>query len=255
MAKREKQKRRTRDRDAEEAKKKAAEEEAEESRASDDEAGEDDESASAKPGADDEEQEEASSRDADDDDDEGAEVAASAEESSIDKGESAGDETALAKVADDAIEGGEEDEEELAAAQLGTDRYVLAGFFASGMLGAYVLGRTLQALWANASNKDWFNQSFPRLAGVADDDKTSYALVLAGVISLLVVIRTYRRKDVREWCDEVASELAKVVWPSRKDVQNYTFVVIAASAFATIYLTVLDRLWAFITNLVYGDGS
>jgi hypothetical protein len=24
---------------------------------------------------------------------------------------------------------------------------------------------------------------------------------------------------------------------------------------STIYLALLDRLWAFITNIVYGDGS
>src|SRR4051812_16139740 len=47
---------------------------------------------------------------------------------------------------------GEEGGDGLAPAQLGVDRYVLAGFFAAGMLGAYVLGRTLQMAWAAASN-------------------------------------------------------------------------------------------------------
>jgi preprotein translocase subunit SecE len=60
---------------------------------------------------------------------------------------------------------------------------------------------------------------------------------------------------VRAWADEVAAELAKVVWPSRKDVTNSTFIVIVASTIATVYLALLDRLWAFITNIVYGDGS
>ena len=32
-------------------------------------------------------------------------------------------------------------------------------------------------------------------------------------------------------------------------------IVIAASTVATVYLALLDRLWAFITNIVYGDGS
>jgi preprotein translocase subunit SecE len=70
-----------------------------------------------------------------------------------------------------------------------------------------------------------------------------------------VILRAYRRPDLRTWTDEVASELAKVKWPSRKDVQNYTVIVIAASTVATLYLALLDRVWAFVTNIVYGDGS
>ncbi|MEO7329613.1 MAG: preprotein translocase subunit SecE [Minicystis sp.] len=146
-------------------------------------------------------------------------------------------------------------EGEVAAGQLGTERYVLAGFFASGMLGAYVLGRLIQSIWTAVSNKDWFSQSVPRLAAVADDDKGTYALLLAGVIALVVVVRTYRRPDVRAWTDGVASELSKVKWPSRKEVSNSTIIVIAASTVATVYLALLDRFWAFLTSLVYGDGS
>jgi preprotein translocase subunit SecE len=146
--------------------------------------------------------------------------------------------------------GGEE-----AAAQLGSDRYVLAGFFAAGMAVAYVLGRALQSAWVSASNKDWFSQSLPRLAAVSDDDKSTYSVILGGIVALVLVFRTYKRPDVRAWADEVAAELAKVVWPSRKEVTNYTFIVIVASTVATVYLALLDRLWAFVTNIVYGDGS
>jgi len=144
---------------------------------------------------------------------------------------------------------------EQAAAQLGTDRYVLAGFFAAGMLGAYVVGRAIQSAWISASNKDWFSQRFPALAAVSDDDKGMYGIIIGGLVALVVVYRTYQKPDVRTWADEVAAELQKVVWPSRKEVQSSTFIVIVASIVATLYLTLLDRLWAFVTNIVYGDGS
>jgi preprotein translocase subunit SecE len=78
---------------------------------------------------------------------------------------------------------------------------------------------------------------------------------VGGIIALVLVLRTYRRPDIRTWTDEVASELAKVKWPTRKEVSNSTVIVIAASTVATLYLTLLDRLWAFVTNIVYGDGS
>jgi preprotein translocase subunit SecE len=156
---------------------------------------------------------------------------------------------------DDDEESTEESEEDQAAAQLGVDRYVLAGFFAAGLAGAFVIGRAIQGMWTSASNKDWFSQNLPRLAAVSDDDKGAYSIVLAGLIAVVATYRVYQKPDVRTWADDVAAELQKVVWPSRKDVTSSTVIVIVASTVATVYLTLLDRLWAFVTNIVYGDGS
>ncbi len=166
----------------------------------------------------------------------------------------ASDETSEGEEGEDQ-EGEDDGEGGQAAAQLGSDRYVLAGFFAAGMLGAYVLGRAIQSAWVWAGNRDWFSQPFPRLAAVSDDDKGMYGILLGGIVAAIVIYRSYKRPDIRTWSDEVAAELAKVVWPSRKEVTSSTFIVIVASAMATIYLALLDRLWAFVTNIVYGDGS
>ncbi|MDI3288114.1 preprotein translocase subunit SecE [Polyangium sp. 15x6] len=148
-----------------------------------------------------------------------------------------------------------EDGEVAAARQLGADRYVMAGFFGAAILGAYVVGKAIHGIWANLANRDWFSRAVPALAAVADEDKATYATVIAGVVAVIVTLRTYRRPDVREWTDEVASELIKVKWPTKKDVTNSTVVVIAASAVATLYLALLDRLWSFVTGIVYGTGS
>jgi preprotein translocase subunit SecE len=195
------------------------------------------------------------------DEDDGSEAEGSSESS---ESMSAADDKALAKPDDEAAgeddaagEGGEggQGEEGTAAAQLGSDRYVLAGFFATGMLGAYILGKAIQGLWIFASNKSWFAENFRQLAAVSDEDKGTYGVLVGGLIALIAVYRTYKTPSVRTWSDEVAAELAKVVWPSRKEVTNSTFIVIVASAAATLYLALLDRLWAFVTNIVYGDGS
>jgi preprotein translocase subunit SecE len=164
---------------------------------------------------------------------------------------------ALVKKLDGDVEGaeGEEGEEGAAPAQLGAERYVLAGFFATGMLGAYILGKFIHGVWDYLANKDWFSQALPRVASVGDDEKTTISLVIGGIAALILVLRTYRKPDVRTWTDDVAGELTKVKWPTKKEVYNSTVVVIAASAIATIYLAMLDRLWGFITNLIYGDGS
>jgi preprotein translocase subunit SecE len=167
------------------------------------------------------------------------------------------DETgSTAQAEGDEAEGQDDGDEVVAAARpLGSDRYVMAGFFAAGILGAYVLGRILHSLWSELSNRDWFSRALPTLAAVTDEDKSTYAIVAASVIALIVTLRTYRRPDVRTWTDEVASELMKVKWPTKKEVSNSTMVVIAASAAATIYLALLDRLWSFVTGIVYGTGS
>jgi preprotein translocase subunit SecE len=165
-----------------------------------------------------------------------------------------GDGDATERSEDAAGEDGE-GEEGTAAAQLGSDRYVLAGFFATGMLGAYILGKAIQGLWIFASNKSWFAENFRQLAAVSDEDKGTYGVLVGGLIALITVYRTYKTPSIRTWSDEVAAELAKCVWPTRKEVTSSTFIVIVASAAATLYLALLDRLWAFVTNIVYGDGS
>jgi len=150
---------------------------------------------------------------------------------------------------------GAEAESEGAAAQLGIERYVLAAFFAFGMLIAYIAGRFVHGVWAYASNATWFNRTLPALASVGDEQKTTYGMILGGIVALIAVLRLYRNPEIRTWADEVATELTKVKWPTRKDVTSSTFVVITATTVATIYLTLLDRFWSFVTSIVYGDGS
>jgi preprotein translocase subunit SecE len=193
------------------------------------------------------------------------EDAGASEEEAADAGERASDEDEAKDASSDEEEAspdakkdeaeGEEEDEEQAAAQLGIQRYVLAAFFAAGIAGAYVFGKALHGIWAWAANKDWLHNTLPSLASFTDEQKTNYATVLGALIAVILVIRTYRKPSVRAWADEVANELNKVKWPTRKEVSNSTVVVIAAGAVATIYLALLDRLWSFVTDLIYGTGS
>jgi preprotein translocase subunit SecE len=96
---------------------------------------------------------------------EGAEASLAVRESS--DLDTAADETEEAN--DESQEQGDEQSDELAegdseeaiARQLGADRYVMAGFFALAILAGYVLGRTIQTIWANLAGRDWFNQALP----------------------------------------------------------------------------------------------
>lgn len=151
--------------------------------------------------------------------------------------------------------GGETDEGSAVAAQLGVRKYVLAAYFVAGLLVAYIGAQLIAGVWAKLANKEWFATAIPLLASVPDETKMTYATLLSGVLSLVLVIRTYQRPAMQTWSDDVAAELARCKWPTKKEVTNYTTVVLIASALATSYLALLDRFYSFVTNLVYGNGS
>ncbi|HEU4413053.1 MAG TPA: preprotein translocase subunit SecE [Polyangiaceae bacterium] len=139
-----------------------------------------------------------------------------------------------------------------AAAQLGATRYVMAGLFLAAMAVAYVLGKMLGAIWGRLAEALWFQTRFEGLARVGEDERAEYTTAFGGVVAVALAFYLYRRADVRRWADEVASELSKVTWPDKAEVTNSTVIVIVASAFATVYLALLDYFWGFVTRLVYG---
>lgn len=159
----------------------------------------------------------------------------------------------VASVTADGVEG--DVEEQHAIAQLGAQRYVIAAFIVATMLGAYVLGLTIHGVWAWASNRDFFALRLPAAAAVSDESKMTWGTIVGAVIALAYAVRQYRDPEVRTWTDDVAAELTKVKWPTKKEVTNSTIVVIAASTFAMVYLFLLDRLWGFVTGLIYGAGT
>ena len=147
-----------------------------------------------------------------------------------------------------------EGDDEGVAGQLGAQRYVMAGFFVTGIALAYVLGKSVAAIWGKLAEAPWFQKSVTFMARVGEEERAEYATVLGGIVAIVVTLYAYRRADVRQWTDEVASELSKVTWPDKAEVTNSTVVVIVTSALATVYLALLDRFWGFVTNLVYGGS-
>jgi preprotein translocase subunit SecE len=137
--------------------------------------------------------------------------------------------------------------------QLGAARYVLAGFFAVGITVTFLVAKVFVGTWNRLADNTWVARQAPFVSSIAEDDRSTYATLLGVAVGVSATIYAYRRPDVRTWTSEVAAELAKVTWPSKKEVTNSTIVVIAAGAFATVFLALLDRFWGFVTNLVYGS--
>jgi len=160
---------------------------------------------------------------------------------------------ALSTSSDQTLVGTTEDEGELVeATQLGSARYVMAGFFVAGIFLAFIIGKALSSAWETLVELLWVQKNFLIFAQVGEEQRAEYSTVVGGIASLFLTVYFYRRTDVREWTEGVADELAKVTWPDKAEVTGSTITVLVASAFATLYLALLDRVWGFLTNLVYG---
>jgi len=138
------------------------------------------------------------------------------------------------------------------AVSFGSERYVHAAFFAAGILAAFVTSKVLVLIWNSLSGWSAAVRVVPQLVSYTEEQRDSFALIAGAIIGALTVIQSYRKEAVRTWASEVAAELSKVTWPTREAVLNGTVVVVVASALATVYVTILDRIWLFLTTLVYG---
>ena len=146
----------------------------------------------------------------------------------------------------------ESETDEHAAAAIGAARYVHAAFFLIAILGAYVTSKILVMAWGLIAEWPTAVRAVPQLVAYAEDQREGITLVVGAIAGTLVVIQSYRKENIRRWADEVAEELARVTWPPRETVLNGTIVVVVASLIATVYVTILDRFWSFLTTLVYG---
>jgi len=144
------------------------------------------------------------------------------------------------------------DPEKGTASELGVERYVHAAFLATALLSAYLLGKLLGAGWGYLLDWPDVVRRYPVLLEYTEEQRGSITLLIGAVLGALLVLRYYRRPFVRNWATGVAGELSRVTWPSKDAVTNGTVVVLVAGAVATFYVAVLDRLWGYLTNLVYG---
>jgi len=137
------------------------------------------------------------------------------------------------------------------ASELGTARFVIAGYFAGAIALGYILGNMLTAGWTRLAEMQWAVDRAPWITQVGEDGRSTWATIVGGMIAIGITIYLYRRQDIRNWLNDAAAELAKVTWPTKKEVTNGTIVVIVASVIATVYIALLDRFWGFLTDLVY----
>ena len=176
------------------------------------------------------------------------ETAAEAEESA-DPSKSADDEKAeiRTKTQDelDAEEAGKADDAAREAAasplQLGYTRFVYAAYMGGAMLVAFLVAKAGHLAWYRAG------QWKPELGEPHDE----LVYLVASVIGVAVALYYWRKPTSRQYANEVAEELSKVTWPSRKEVTNSTAVVLFYTLFATVFFALMDQFWKYVTDKIY----
>lgn len=141
-----------------------------------------------------------------------------------------------AGIADDA-----EREANATPMQLGYMRFVYAAYMAGAMLIAFLVARGGHAAWYR------LGQWKPELGEPRDE----LIYVAAAAIGIFVSLYYWRKASARQYATEVAEELSKVTWPSKKEVVNSTTVVLFYTVFATVFFALMDQFWKYVTDKIY----
>lgn len=120
------------------------------------------------------------------------------------------------------------------AKNLGLQRWVLMFYVASGALLFWLLDKAIVMVWSKFA-------------------EPSALLATAGsaLIAALITARVYNHETVHRLSYEVVGELSKVTWPSRKETQVSTGVVIVTSVIAAAILGAMDLVWSTVTDYIY----
>ena len=108
-------------------------------------------------------------------------------------------------------------------------------FAVGGLVAAWLLTKCGEWAWS------YFGKPNSFLIG-------SIAFVIAGAATLIA----WRNEQVFTLAGEVASELKKVTWPSRKETFSSTIVVIVTTIVSSVFLGVFDGVWSWVTRMIYG---
>lgn len=117
---------------------------------------------------------------------------------------------------------------------IGLNRYVHFGFFAAGFVLTYVLIKVVESLWS--------------IFWAAND------LIIVGAAVAIaggVTFYAWRHPRVNLLAKEIATELSKVTWPTRKETSAFTVTVVVTTSIAALILWLFDMFWAALTGIVY----
>jgi preprotein translocase subunit SecE len=126
--------------------------------------------------------------------------------------------------------------------QLGAKRFVFAAYFAGAIFLAFLVSKIADFAWFKLQN--WK----PAIGEPRDE----IIMPLSALLGAGAAFYYWHRTRARQLAEEVAAEMSKVTWPTRTEVTNGTIVTIVATLLSMVFFDLMDKFWAFVTNLVYG---
>lgn len=125
--------------------------------------------------------------------------------------------------------------------QLGYMRFVYAAYMGGAILVSFLVAKIGHVSWERLGQwKPEFGEP---------QDEAVY--LVAGLVGAAVAFFYWRKIEARQYATEVAEELSKVTWPSRKEVTNSTTVVLFYTIFATVFFALMDQFWKYVTDKIY----
>ena len=120
------------------------------------------------------------------------------------------------------------------ARALGLLRWVQMAFMAIAVLILWVSDKLITLVWSKFAEPD-----------------AAIVTLISVAVGFGVAFRLYKHQKVNRAAHEVVGELSKVTWPSRRETQVSTVVVIITSMIAAAILGAFDAVWSTITDFIY----
>jgi preprotein translocase subunit SecE len=117
---------------------------------------------------------------------------------------------------------------------LGIERWIQLTFIVATLLLAWLYDHLIAAIWYLFADP-------------------SEAIVTAGAVvaGMATAVVLYRHQPSYAIVHDVAEEMSKVTWPTRKETSSSTIIVVVASIIAAFVLFLFDTVWSAVTDLVY----
>ena len=129
-------------------------------------------------------------------------------------------------------------EEEQPAAQgthiMGLERWVQFAFIGAAVVLFWLLDHIVEAVW-----------------NIFAEPQGTIVTSSAAVAAILICYAAYKIEKYHRFVFEVATELSKVTWPTRKEAWAQTIVVVIVSVIAAIIVGIFDAMWSAVTDLIY----
>lgn len=122
-----------------------------------------------------------------------------------------------------------------------------------GIIAAY-FWYIFYALWAFLG-KNYFPQDVSSVLSIQNNNFHLVNIIVASVLTLAIIIGLILHKKLKEFIVDVGDELSRVAWPTFKEAQKTTAIVIALVIVSSIMLFFADMIFLKVINFIMNTAA